>query len=286
MFPATAAYGAPFQTTERLTVLPQLPQLTQLTRPARPARAGRTNRAGRPTRRVARTVVAVLTAAAASAGMSLAAAPAAQAAPTIPGLPGLPAMPDLPLDNLGRPTPELLAQIEDVANRPEIPEEVSGVLKRVVSFFRGDGEPGVGLPEDAPGFTQFGWPTLAQNCIGGDSNAVGLAMGVPGPAELPLPGVPAGQISFVFTALGTGPVAEHQNDGMRVHWVNIDNGRVGQTPLGFGGINPDGPATINGLADTGPGNVLTLLEGGVTTDEEGSQGNCTFLPTAGIFNVR
>lgn len=252
-------------TTERLTVLPQLT---------------RTSPSGRSSRRVSRAVSAVLTAVAVSAGASLATAPAAHSAPVLPGLP------DLPIDNLGRPTPELLQQIEDFANNPQVPDNVGDILKRVVGFFRGDGEPGVGIPENGPGFTQFGWPTLAQNCIGGTSNAVGMAMGVPGPAELPLPGVPGGHVSFVFTALGTGPVAERQNTGMRVHWVNINNGRIGQTDLSYGGINPDGPATINGLADTGPGNVLALLEGGVTTDEEGGQGNCTFLPTAGIFNVR
>ncbi|WP_363316429.1 hypothetical protein [Corynebacterium sp.] len=257
-----------FTTTERPTVL------SQFTRTTRPARTGR------PTRRVVRACTAVLTAVAVSTGASLAAAPAAHSAPVLPGLP------DLPIDNLGRPSPELLRQIEDFANNPDVPENVSGILKRVVGFFRGDGEPGVGIPENGPGFTQFGWPTLAQNCIGGTSNAVGMAMGVPGPAELPLPGVPRGHVSFVFTALGTGPVAEHQKTGMRVHWVNINNGRIGQTELGYGGINPEGPATVNGLADTGPGHVLALLEGGVTTDEEGAQGNCTFLPTAGIFNVR
>jgi hypothetical protein len=265
-----------FPPTTRFTTTERLPVLSQLTRTARPARTER------PARRVPRALSAVLTAVAVSTGTALAASPAAHSAPA----PALPGLPPLPIDNLGRPTPELLQQIEDFANRPEVPENVSGILKRVVGFFRGDGEPGVGIPENGPGFTQFGWPTLAQNCIGGTSNAVGMAMGVPGPAPLPLPGVPAGHVSFVFTALGTGTVAEQQNTGMRVHWVNINNGRVGQTPLGYGGINPEGPATINGLADTGPGHVLALLEGGVTTDEEGTQGNCTFLPTAGIFNVR
>lgn len=231
-------------------------------------------------RRVARSACALLAAAAVSTGTALGVAPAAQAQPA-----SMPALPPALLDNLGRPSPELLQQIEDVADRPEVPAEISDTVKRVVSFFRGDGEPGVDLPEDAPAFTQFGWPTLAQNCIGGTSNAVGTAMGVPGPAALPLPGVPAGHISFVFTALGTGPVAEHQADGMRVHWINIDNGRVGHTPLGFNGINPDGPATLNGVADTGSGNVIALLEGGVTTDEDGAQGNCSFLPTAGFFPV-
>lgn len=248
--------------------------LSPLNRSARPARSPR-----RSQRRTTRAAVAVLTAAAVSTGASLAAAPAAHSAPALPGLP------DLPIDNLGRPTPEVLQQIEDFADRPEVPDEIGDTLKRVVSFFRGDGEPGVGIPEDGPGFTQFGWPTLAENCIGGTSNAVGMAMGVPGPAELPLPGVPGGHISFVFTALGTGTVAEQQNTGMRVHWVNINNGRIGQTPLEYGGINPEGPATINGMADTGPGNVIALLEGGVTTNEEDAQGNCTFLPTAGLFNV-
>lgn len=190
-----------------------------------------------------------------------------------------------PVDHLGRPTPEILDQLEDFANQPGMPEEVSSTLLRVISFFRGDGEPGVDLPEDGPVFTQFGWPTVATNCIGGTSNAVGTAIAVPGPATLPLPGVGAGQTAFVFTALGTGPAAADQTTAMQVHWLNVADGRMGQTPLTPTGINADGPGTVNGLADTGSGPVVAVLSGGITTDEESGPANCEFAPTVGLTQV-
>jgi hypothetical protein len=126
---------------------------------------------------------------------------------------------------------------------------------------------------------------VAQNCIGGAESAVGTTSAVPGPAALPLPGVGAGQISFVFTALGTGRVADQQDQPMAVHWVNINDGRIGSTPLTFTGINPDGPGTVNGTADTGPGTVLAILDGGITTDEPSGPANCAFSPTVGLINV-
>ena len=190
------------------------------------------------------------------------------------------------VDHLGRPAPHVLAQIENVADNPATPEQLKPVLKKLVGFFRGDGEPGVEVPENAPNFVQFGWPTIAGSCIDGKNNAVGTAMGVPGPASLPLPGVGKGEINFVFTALGTGTVAKRQTTQMNVHWININNGRLGSTKLGYNGINPEGPATVNGAAKTGSGTVVALLEGGVTTNNDNGPSNCNFLPTASIINVR
>ncbi|MGO1948020.1 MAG: Rv1157c family protein [Mycobacteriaceae bacterium] len=227
-----------------------------------------------------RAALAALTAASVATGTALAAAPAAQAQPALPGLPAL------PIDELGRPNPEILAQIENFANSPQVPDDIGDTLMRVVGFFRGDGEPGVPLPENGPGFTQFGWPAPSTGCVGSDGTPIGMGMGVPGPADLPLPGVPGGHTSFVFTALGTGPLSENQGNGMRVHWVNIDNGRTGQTPLKNGGINAEGPGTVNGLANTGRGNVVAVLEGAVSTDEDSGRVSCSYIPTAGVFNVR
>lgn len=189
------------------------------------------------------------------------------------------------LDALGRPAPHILSQIEDVANNPNTPKELKPLLEKLVGFFRGDGEPGVEVPKDAPRFTQFGWPTVAGSCIDGKNKAVGTAMAVPGPAALPLPGVGKGEVNFVFTALGTGPAAKKQSTKMNVHWVNINNGRTGSTPLSFNGMNPDGPATINGAAKTGRGTVLAVVEGGVTTDNDNGPSNCSFIPTAAIVPV-
>jgi len=199
--------------------------------------------------------------------------------------PAAPAAAISPVDQLGRPTPEILDQVEAFANQPGIPEQVKGTLLRVVSFFRGDGEPGAPLPDNAPVFTQFGWPTVATNCIGGTSNAVGTAIAVPGPAAIPLPGVPAGQTGFVFTALGTGPAAGNQTTSMQVNWLNISTGAMGQTPLAPGAMNPQGPGTVNGLAETGSGDVVAVLSGGITTDEPSGPANCQFAPTIGLTHV-
>lgn len=190
------------------------------------------------------------------------------------------------LDELGRPTEPVLQAIEGLADQQWIPEDTRGTILRVVGFFRGTGEPGTPLPENGPTIAQFAYPTIMQNCIGGDQTAVGAATAIPGPADLPLPGVPAGQLGFVFTALGTEGVAEHQIQPMTVDWINIHNGRRGQTVLTYNGINEGGPATVNGVADTGPGQVLMVLQGGVTTAlEDGKTVNCQPLPTVGTAFV-
>lgn len=190
------------------------------------------------------------------------------------------------LDELGRPTEPVLQAIEGLAAQQWIPEDTRGTILRVVAFFRGTGEPGTPIPEDGPVIAQFAYPTIMQNCIGGEQTAVGAATAVPGPAALPLPGIPAGQLGFIFTALGTEGVADHQVQPMTVDWVNIHNGRVGSTTLTYNGINEGGPATLNGVADTGPGQVLMVLQGGVTTKlENGGTANCVPFPTVGTAFV-
>ena len=190
------------------------------------------------------------------------------------------------LDSLGRPNEETLRAIEEFTKNPQVPEKVGSLLVRLVGFFRGEEGKGVPIPTDGPNFVQFAWPTLAQNCIGGKSNSVGTAMAVPGPANLPLPGVAAGEVNFVFTGLGTGTVAEQQNTQMRVNWVNINTGKRGTTPLAFTGINPEGPGTVNGAAQTGSGTVLAYIEGGFTANNEGgSPSDCNYLPTVAAIQV-
>ncbi|MEZ2122308.1 hypothetical protein [Corynebacterium sp. CCM 9203] len=215
-----------------------------------------------------------------------AAAAPANPAPVGSSVPGLPQLPPPPLDHLGRPAPHILQQMRDLAALEFIPGNIRGMLLAAVGFFEGGGKPGAPIPKDAPVFAQFGWPTVADQCIGGENRATGTAIAVPGPADLPLPGVPAGHATFVFTALGTERVAENQQDSMQVHWVNISTLRTGITPLGYTGINPDGPATIAGTADTGPGTVVAVLDGGVTTTGENGDSTCRFFPTTGIFDVR
>ncbi len=191
------------------------------------------------------------------------------------------------LDPLGRPTEPVLGSIEGVAEQEWIPESARATIARAVGFFRGTGEPGTPIPTDGPLIAQFAYPTLMERCIGGEETAVGAAVAVPGPADLPLPGVPAGQLGIIFTALGTEGTAENQAQPMTVDWFNINNGRRGTTTLTYTGINAGGPATVNGLADTGPGQVLMLLQGGVTTVlEDGGTSNCVALPTVGTALVK
>lgn len=219
------------------------------------------------------------------AAAALAAATVFAVPTTVGVVTGTAAAATFPVDHLGRPTPEILNQIEQFADQPGMPEQVKDTLLRVVGFFRGTGEPGAPLPENGPVFTQFGWPTAATDCIGGSSGAVGTAIAVPGPAPIPLPGVPAGQTAFVFTALGTGGAAREQTTSMQVNWLNISTGAMGQTPLHPGPMNPEGPGTVNGLAETGPGDVVAVLSGGLTTNEDTGPANCEFAPTIGLTHV-
>lgn len=193
----------------------------------------------------------------------------------------------LPVDHLGRPTEAARQQIMDAVNQPWVPQEIRNIVTQALGFVSGDGgEGGVDIPENAPDIAQFAWPTRADNCIGGTSASVGSAFAVPGPAALPLPGVAAGQSAFVFTALGTGPLAEQQNTHMQVQWANLSNLTHGTTVLGNTGINPDGPSTISGVANTGRGLIVAVLSGGLTTTTDNGGANCVFAPTAVVFDVR
>lgn len=188
-------------------------------------------------------------------------------------------------------SPAMLDQIEAFAHEPGMPDEVGSTLLGVVSFLRGDTsgdaatKADIELPVNGPAFTQFGWPTLATECVGGTSNAIGTAIAVPGPAPLPLPGVPAQQTGFVFTAMGTGPAAQKQETAMTVHWLNISTGKMGQIPLLPGTLNLTGPGTVNGVADTGSGQIVAVISGGITTEEDNGPANCEFAPTVGLTTV-
>ena len=187
------------------------------------------------------------------------------------------------IDNLGRPSPAALQQMRDFAHQPFIGPVTRGALEKAADFFEGTGKPGVELPEkDAPVFTQFGWPTISARCIGGTQTATGTAIAVPGPALLPLPGVAKGETAFVFTALGTGALAKEQREPITVNWFNLTTRKGGVTVLGNGGINPTGPATVNGTAATDSGTVVAWLSGSVAI-EDGTV--CTFLPTAAVVQV-
>lgn len=194
----------------------------------------------------------------------------------------------LPVDQWGRPNEQLRQQIEQAVNQPWVPQEIKNIVSQAMGFITGDGSEGgdIEIPDNAPRIAQFFWPTRSENCINGNSAAVGSAFAVPGPADLPLPGAGVGQTSFVFTALGTGPLAEQQSTAMTVQWANLSNFTHGTTTLSNTGINPDGPSTISGVADTGRGIIVASMSGGLTTSTENGSANCNFIPTAVVFDVR
>lgn len=196
-----------------------------------------------------------------------------------------------PLDPLGRPKKEILDQARIVADQPGMDTGIRDLLHNSITFFEGSGQSDVNVPTNGGPIAQFIWPTVAGQCIGGTQAATGSAFAVPGPAPLPVPGVPSGHTAFVFTALGTGPVAQQQSTALNVQWVNLNTLRHGITPLAFTGINPGGPSTVSGVADTGSGTVVAILTGGVNTTEKDAHGEptvaqCNFAPTTGIVNVQ
>ncbi|WP_145708582.1 Rv1157c family protein [Rhodococcus rhodochrous] len=183
---------------------------------------------------------------------------------------------------------DLLAQAKELLENSELPESVKSTLQRVITFLDGSGGGGPDLPE--PGavvISQFLYPTIGKGCIGDSQDSVGTALAVAGPSHLPPPGPAAGQTGFVFTALGTAPAAGEQQQPLTLSWVNVSNGRTGTQPLtNDAKINPDGPTTLSTIADTGSGQVLAVISGGITTQDEGADPrSCTFLPTVGLVAV-
>ncbi|MEU5841876.1 hypothetical protein [Rhodococcus sp. NPDC047139] len=183
---------------------------------------------------------------------------------------------------------DLLAQAKELLANSELPESVKSTLERVITFLDGSGGGGPEIPD--PGtvaISQFLYPTIGQDCIGDGQDSVGTALAVAGPSKLPPPGPAAGQTGFVFTALGTAPAASTQAQPLTLSWINVSNGRTGTQPLtNDAQINPDGPTTLSAIADTGSGQVLAVISGGITTQEEGEDArSCSFLPTVGLVAV-
>ncbi|NLU83832.1 hypothetical protein [Rhodococcus sp. HNM0569] len=179
----------------------------------------------------------------------------------------------------------LLDQVRTLLDTPGIPPEIKSTLERVITFLDGSGGGGPDIPQNGPVIAQFLYPTLGAGCIGPDSDAIGTALAVPGPAHLPPPGPAAGEAGFVFTALGTAPATDQQ--GLSVDWINIDTQQRGNVPLtNQARINPDGPATLSGIGHTGSGRVLAVISGEITTQPEGEAPiTCSFLPVVGMFHV-
>ncbi|MDR7329012.1 Rv1157c family protein [Corynebacterium guangdongense] len=187
------------------------------------------------------------------------------------------------VDGLGRPSQYTQDRVREFAAQPWIPKDLRSAILTALNFYAGNnGDGGPDMPSNAPTFTQFYWPTVSGGCINGQLDSVGSALAVPGPAEIPAPGAADGQTAFLFTALGTSPAAPVEvPQNMRVHWFNIDTLTSGVTPLTNHGINPEGPATLSGVGDTGHGTILALLEGDVVTTDA----TCSFVPTVTIIEA-
>ncbi|WIM68552.1 hypothetical protein QP027_03925 [Corynebacterium breve] len=206
----------------------------------------------------------------------------AQPVLSVPGF-DLKALTSSYLDELGRPNDHTVSSVNDFADQPYVPNDVANALRTAVAFFSGAGGElgGPPLPDDAPAFTQFYWPTVSSNCMGSGLHSTASVIAVPGPASSPAPAPSEGQATFVFTALGTPPAAEQQ-DGMKAYWLNTSTLATGVTPLDNNGINPAGPTTLSGVASTGSGTVIAVVSGTAHTQEN----SCSFAPTAAMFNVR
>ncbi|MDD7585706.1 MAG: hypothetical protein SPK00_06020 [Corynebacterium glucuronolyticum] len=174
-------------------------------------------------------------------------------------------------DNLGRPNQDILNAATNWAET--LPAPLKDQILAAVGFFGDNGEGKI--PLNGPVISQFLWPTVSRGCIAGNGDSVGSAVAVPGPADLPLPGVEPGNTAFVFTALGTDGA---RDTDMTVQWINLTTLHTETTRLEVSpDLNPDGPATVTGTAATGGGPVLALIHGHVN--------GCYFPPTVASFSV-
>ncbi|QLY32757.1 hypothetical protein H0264_11325 [Nocardia huaxiensis] len=186
------------------------------------------------------------------------------------------------------PQQAILDQARALLANSALPQSLKDTLSRVITFLDGSGGGGPDIPQDGPVISQFLWPTIGKGCISATADSVGTALAVPGPAQLPPPGPGAGQTGFVFTALGTKKPTEVQTPPMTVQWLNLDTRATGIVNLtDEAKINPDGPATLSAIVNTGSGRVVAIVSGSLTTqaDAESQPRTCSFLPTVGMFNV-
>ncbi len=181
-----------------------------------------------------------------------------------------------------------ISQAQQTLDSVGLPPEVKKSLSALIAFLDGSNGGGPDIPKNGPVIAQFLYPTVGKDCISKGSDSVGTALAVPGPAELPPPGPAAGQTGFVFTALGTKGLIHEQKSPMTVQWTNLSNGRSGTLPLTDSAhINPGGPATLTAIANTGPGRVIAVIAGSLTTQPAADKAptTCSFPPTMGFFNV-
>ncbi|MCP2274981.1 hypothetical protein SAMN04244553_2340 [Nocardia amikacinitolerans] len=252
--------------------------------------------------RIALTALALAASASLAAPVAVAApAPAPAAVPN-----SVPMVPEgVPVDAIAALTPAIVGAIAgpaDIANGPQsaildqarillntlnLPPQIKSTLERIITFLDGSGGGGPELPEDGPVIAQFLYPTIGKGCISPTADSVGTALAVPGPATLPPPGPEAGQTGFVFTALGTKAPTAQQNPPMTVQWLNLDTRQSGvQALTDEAKINPEGPATLSAIVNTGRGRIVAVVGGSLTTQApDAAPRTCSFLPTLGFFTV-
>ncbi|WP_067467683.1 Rv1157c family protein [Nocardia amamiensis] len=185
------------------------------------------------------------------------------------------------------PQSAILDQARRLLATLNLPPQIKSTLERIITFLDGSGGGGPEVPQDGPVIAQFLYPTIGKGCISPTADSIGTALAVPGPATLPPPGPQAGQTGFVFTALGTKSPTPVQNPPMTVQWLNLDTRQSGILPLtGEAKINPEGPATLSAIANTGSGRVVAVVGGSLTTQAgDAPPRTCSFLPTLGFFTV-
>ncbi|MDL9935691.1 hypothetical protein QSJ18_02935 [Gordonia sp. ABSL1-1] len=202
----------------------------------------------------------------------------------------------------GKVNATLLKQASTLAATPGLPPEVSAIWKSVVSFLsepgrremvsrtevaeRKPGDPEIPKGPNAPKIQEFLYPTIGFNCKP-DGNSLGRALVTAGPQKAPAPGPKRGEAGYVYTSLGTGPAVDRPGHQLTVTWINIDNGRTGQTLLKR---NPkinvkEGPGTFTGIAKTGKGRVISTIYGEVTTKTKGRVMSCGIVPTIGLAYI-
>jgi hypothetical protein len=140
--------------------------------------------------------------------------------------------------------------------------------------------PAAATPYDpnTPPTQDFMYPSISNGCLKDGGNVIATAISVAGPATIPAPGPAAGQMAYVFTAVGAPAPAAQQKLPLNVTWVNLTNGMSGSATLKPNPeINPQGPTTLTAIVDTGPGSIMSTIFGQVTTTEK----QCTFMPTIG-----
>ena len=131
---------------------------------------------------------------------------------------------------------------------------------------------------DTPPTQDFMYPSISNGCLKDGSNVLATAISVAGPAKIPTPGPGPGQTAYVFTAVGTPAPAAEQALPLNVTWVNLSTGKSGSATLKpRPDINPDGPATLTAIADTGSGSIISTIFGQITTLDK----QCQFMPTIG-----